>query len=61
MSAENESPAVTVVIPCYNHSHYLEECLESVRAQTWPNYFQDEASQQAGVEALVRMTGADYP
>ena len=28
----------TVVIPCYNQSHFLGECLESVRAQTYPDW-----------------------
>jgi glycosyltransferase involved in cell wall biosynthesis len=31
-------PEVTVVVPCYMQAHYLEECLESIRAQTYPNW-----------------------
>jgi glycosyltransferase involved in cell wall biosynthesis len=29
-------PLVSVVIPCFNHAHYLEASLGSVRAQNWP-------------------------
>ncbi len=32
------APRVTVVIPCYNQAQYLEECLESLRAQTFPHW-----------------------
>lgn len=27
---------VAVIIPCYNYAHYLKECVESVKAQTYP-------------------------
>ncbi len=30
------SPRVSVVIPCYKYARYLKECVESVRAQTYP-------------------------
>lgn len=30
------SPKVSVVIPCYNYAHYLKECVESVKNQTYP-------------------------
>jgi len=38
---------VTIVIPCYRHAHYLEECLTSVRAQThaaWKAIVVDDCS-----------------
>ncbi len=28
------TPLVSIVVPCYNHAHYLEECLRSLQAQT---------------------------
>lgn len=37
-SSESESyPVVTVFVGCYNHSRFVEECLDSVRNQTYPN------------------------
>jgi len=30
-------PLVTAVVGCYNQSRFVEECLESVRHQTYPN------------------------
>ncbi len=40
MSANGCSPSleVTLVIPCYNHAHYLKECLSSLCEQTYPNW-----------------------
>jgi len=36
---ENSStcPLVTAFVGCYNHSRFVEECLDSVRHQTYPN------------------------
>src|SRR5690242_9706360 len=30
------APLVSIVIPCYNHAHYLGQAIESVQRQTWP-------------------------
>lgn len=27
---------ISIIIPCYKYAHYLKECVESVRAQTYP-------------------------
>jgi glycosyltransferase involved in cell wall biosynthesis len=35
----HETPLeVTLVIPCYNHAHYLKECLVSLREQTYAHW-----------------------
>ena len=31
-----DCPLVTVIVNCFNHAAFLEECLESVRCQTYP-------------------------
>jgi len=37
-AAERAAARVTVVIPTYNHSHYLKDCLGSLREQTDPRW-----------------------
>ena len=37
-NAKSENcPLVTVFVGCYNHSRFVEECLDSVKNQTYPN------------------------
>ena len=34
----SENPKVSVIIPTHNHSHFLPECLASIKAQTYKDY-----------------------
>lgn len=48
-----EKPLVTIVVVSYNHAHYLEENLNSIKAQTYPNLqliVADDASKDNSVE-----------
>ena len=32
------NPLISVIVPCYNQAQYLDECLQSVLDQTYPNW-----------------------
>src|ERR687889_2943029 len=56
-------PLVSVVIPCYNQAHFLGEAIESVLAQSYPNFeiivvddgSMDDTSEVAGSYPKVRL------
>jgi glycosyltransferase involved in cell wall biosynthesis len=51
----NEKPLVTVLVGCFNHSRFVEECLESVRNQTYHNrelIIFDDCSPDNSVEVI---------
>jgi glycosyltransferase involved in cell wall biosynthesis len=55
----SSSPLVSIVTPSYNHAIYLEEALQSVRAQTYPHVEHiviDGASTDQTLEVLRRYT-----
>ena len=33
-----EKPLISVIVPVYNVEGYMEACLDSLLAQTWPNF-----------------------
>lgn len=46
-------PVVSAIVICLNERHFLEECLSSLSAQTWPEtriYFVDNGSTDGSVE-----------
>lgn len=34
----NQTPLISVIVPCYNQAQYLDECLQSVYDQTYQNW-----------------------
>lgn len=40
---------------------HRKRMVDPVGIQTWPDYFTDHDSQEAGFEAVVRMTGVPFP
>jgi len=62
MAAARELPLVSVVTPVYNGAHYLEECMESVLAQTythWEYTVVDNASTDATPDIVQRFAARD--
>lgn len=52
------SPLVTVIVSCYNHGPYIEECIKSILAQTYPDIellVVDDGSTDDSVERLQRL------
>ena len=54
---QSEHPLVTVIVACYNQAEYVEECLESVRQQTYRNFeiiIVDDGSDDNSVAVIRR-------
>lgn len=60
--ARNSSPAVSVIIPNYNHARYLWQRIESVLTQRLTNFeliILDDASVDGSVEIIKRFASTD--
>ena len=58
-----EAPRVSVVIPCYNHAHFLGEAIESVRGQTYKpveTILVDDGSEDATPAVAARYPAVRY-
>lgn len=54
-NAVNDRPKVSVIVPVYNMERYLQRCIDSLQAQTYPNIeyiFVDDGSKDASVHIL---------
>ncbi|MFX5323063.1 glycosyltransferase [Acinetobacter baumannii] len=53
-----EQPLVSIVIPCYNHEKYVQDCIKSVIAQTYQNIeliIIDDGSKDESVEKIQQL------
>lgn len=55
----NEKPLVSVIIPCYNHENFVQDCIQSVIDQTYENIeliIIDDGSKDNSVHKIQEMT-----
>jgi alpha-1,3-rhamnosyltransferase len=58
MTNSYEQPLVSILVACYNHELYIEECLESILTQSYPNIellVVDDGSQDGSVAIIRRL------
>jgi alpha-1,3-rhamnosyltransferase len=57
MTIKNE-PLVSIVIPCYNHENYVQDCIQSIINQTYKNIeliIIDDGSNDNSIEKILEM------
>lgn len=55
----NNKPLVSIVIPCYNHELYVQDCIKSVIAQTYDNIeliIIDDGSTDGSIRKIEELT-----
>ena len=55
---KNNRPLVSIVIPCYNHENFVQDCIQSVIDQTYENIeliIIDDGSKDGSVEKIQEM------
>lgn len=56
----SDQPLVSVIIPCYNHEKFIQDCIQSVINQTYENIeliIIDDGSSDGSVEKIEEMMG----
>lgn len=51
-------PKVTIIVPCYNHELYLEQCIDSIMNQTYANcelFVINDGSKDQSLQVLERL------
>ena len=57
---QSNQPLVSVVIPCYNHENFVQDCIQSVIDQTYDNIeliIIDDGSKDNSVDKIKEMIG----
>ena len=58
-----ENPLISVIVPCYNHAHYLQDALESIYSQGYSNIeiiVVDDGSTDGTKEVTQKNAGVKY-
>ncbi|MFW2043337.1 glycosyltransferase family 2 protein [Acinetobacter sp. ULE_I001] len=53
-----DSPLVSIIIPCFNHENFVQDCIQSVINQTYQNIeliIIDDGSKDSSVEKILQM------
>ena len=59
--SDYKQPLVSVIIPCYNHENFVQDCIQSVIDQTYQNIeliIIDDGSIDSSIEKIMEMVGA---
>ena len=60
LTRDEAMPEVTIVIPCFRQAHYLNECLSSLKAQTFAGWRAIVVDDHSPIEDQIRKVVEDF-
>lgn len=58
----SNSPIISIIIPVYNVEHYIEECIDSIKKQSFMHFeaiIVDDGSKDSSMQKCLRLIGDD--